>query len=79
MKVKKKKLKTKAKIKTKKFKTISFKITYSQRKSLDNYCKANNTTPVKLIKKAMHKYLTNYNEIEKVKPVALPNQLNLFD
>ncbi len=79
MKVKKKKTKTKAKIKTKKFKTISFKITYSQRKSLENFCKANNTTPVKLIKKAMHKYLHNYTEVEKITPQVLPNQLNLFD
>lgn len=65
--------------KKKKFKSISFKVTYAQRKSLENYCRANNTTAVKLIKKAMHKYLNNYNEIDKIKPKVLPNQLNLFD
>lgn len=69
--------KTKKKRKITKFKSITFKLSTSQKKSLDKNCRVRKTTPIKLIKKSIDAYLSlRINE----DPVAYvsPNQLNLF-
>lgn len=62
-----------------KFKTITFKVTARQKKSLVNFCRSRRTTPTKLIKKAIRPMLDNYAGLKttSLPPVAL-NQLELF-
>jgi hypothetical protein len=52
--------KRKKKRKVVRFKTVQFKISARQKRSLRNYCKARGTTPIKLIKKSIQKYLDNF-------------------
>lgn len=61
-----------------KFKTITFKLTESQFRSLSNYCSARKTTPVKLIKKNIERYTTAYVKEVPVQYYVSENQLNLF-
>ncbi len=61
-----------------KFKSITFKLSSRQMRSLKNYCQAYHTTPIKVIKRAIYPYIELYadNPPEKV-PIA--NQLELFE
>ncbi len=62
-----------------KYKTISFQLTSKQKKSLTNYCKARKTTPTKLIKRMIRKYIDKYaTEVPKDYYVT-ENQLDLFE
>ncbi|MDO9511582.1 MAG: hypothetical protein Q7J34_07480 [Bacteroidales bacterium] len=63
--------------KSTRFKTISFKITARQRRSLENYCRIHNTTPIKVIKQRMDPFLSKFVEMSDRKPVVV-NQLDLF-
>jgi hypothetical protein len=64
--------------KRKKFKTVTFKLSPRQMKSLKNYCKARKTTPTKLIKKSIRGYTESFaNEVPEKYHVT-PNQLDLF-
>lgn len=47
-----------------KFKTVAFKLTVRQKKSLANYARSRNTTPTKLIKRAIRPLLENYADLE---------------
>lgn len=62
-----------------KYHAVTFKLTSGQYKSLRNYCKARKTTPIKLIKKSIERFISNY-EYEVSKELYLTeNQLDLFD
>ena len=61
-----------------KFHAITFKLSQGQYKSLKNYCKARRTTPIKLIKKNIERFITAY-EYEVPQDLYLTeNQLDLF-
>jgi len=54
-------------------------LTVRQKKSLKNYCKARKTTPIKLIKKVMRKYIENFAVSVPDEYYATENQLDLFE
>ena len=57
---------------------ITFKLSAGQYRSLRNYCKARRTTPIKLIKKNIERFITAY-EYEVPHDLYLTeNQLDLF-
>ena len=61
-----------------KYHAITFKLSDGQYRSLRNYCKARRTTPIKLIKRNIERFITNY-EYEIPKDLYLTeNQLELF-
>ena len=62
-----------------KFKTVSFKLSAKQMKSLKNYCRARKTTPTKLIKKSIRYYIENFSEEVPQKYYATANQLDIFE
>ncbi|MCF8366356.1 MAG: hypothetical protein K9H16_11275 [Bacteroidales bacterium] len=61
-----------------KFKTITFKLSERQKKSLDKYSKARNTTPLKLIKRAIDVFISLPNELPPPAAPTTENQLDLF-
>ena len=62
-----------------KYHAVTFKLTSGQYKSLRNYCKARRTTPIKLIKKSIERFISHY-EYEVPKELYLTeNQLDLFN
>lgn len=63
-----------------KYKSISFKISVSQKKTLDKYCKMQKTTAVKFLKKVINTHVSKYNTMPKeAQQVISKKQLNLFD
>lgn len=62
-----------------KYHAVTFKLTSGQYKSLKNYCKARKTTPIKLIKKSIERFITNYEHEVPAELYLTENQLNLFD
>ncbi|MBP9993603.1 MAG: hypothetical protein KBT67_01500 [bacterium] len=58
---------------------ITFKLTRGQYKSLRNYCKARKTTPIKLIKKNIERFISHYEYGVPEELYLCENQLNLFD
>ncbi len=65
-------------IKRKKYKTITFKLSARQMKSLKNYCRARKTTPIKLIKKSIRTYTESFADHVPEKYFATHNQLDIF-
>lgn len=65
--------------KRKKYKTVTFKLSSSQMKSLQNYCKARRTTPTKLIKKSIRGYTEHFFLEVPEKYHTTHNQLDLFN
>ncbi|UBM61827.1 hypothetical protein LA303_10460 [Candidatus Sulfidibacterium hydrothermale] len=61
------------------FKTVTFKLSAKQMKSLKNYCKARKTTPIKLIKKSIRNYTENFSEEVPPKYYVTANQLDIFE
>lgn len=61
-----------------KFKTITFKLTERQKKSLDKYSKARNTTPLKLIKRAIDVFISLPDDVPPPPAPTTENQLDLF-
>lgn len=62
-----------------KYHSITFKLSAGQYRSLRNYCKARKTTPIKLIKRNIERFISNY-EYEIPQDLYLTeNQLNLFE
>ncbi len=62
-----------------KYHAITFKLSAGQYRSLRNYCKARKTTPIKLIKRNIERFISNY-EYEIPQDLYLTeNQLNLFE
>ena len=62
-----------------KYHAITFKLSQGQYKSLKNYCKARRTTPIKLIKKNIERFISHdeYGVPEEL--YLFENQLNLFE
>lgn len=65
-------------IKRKKHKTITFKLSARQMKSLKNYCRARKTTPIKLIKKSIRTYTESFAKQVPEKFYNTHNQLDIF-
>lgn len=61
------------------FKSITFKLSTRQKKSLRNYCAARKTTPTKLIKKMIWPYISNYSQNVPDEFFISENQLDLFE
>ena len=61
------------------YKTISFKLSVRQKRSLQNYCKARKTTPTKLIKKMIRPYISNFSGGVPEEYYVTENQLDLFE
>jgi len=72
--------KTKKKVRKKvRYKEVKLKLSKNQQRSLDNYCNARKTTPNKLIKKMIRRFLTNYSKNVPEESFATENQLDLFE
>ncbi len=61
-----------------KYRTITFKVTDRQKRSLLNFCKSRHTTPNKMIKKVLNPLLNNYAALEVNTQQISVNQLQLF-
>ena len=57
---------------------VTFKLTSGQYKSLKNYCKARRTTPIKLIKKSIERFISHYEYEVPAELYLTENQLDLF-
>lgn len=62
-----------------KYHSVTFKLTSGQFKSLKNYCKARKTTPIKLIKKSIERFISHYEYEVPAELYLTENQLELFD
>lgn len=61
-----------------KVKSLTFKLSHRQFQSLQNYCKINRTSPIKVIKLRIKDCIEEYSN-EQIGKIAIPkNQLNLF-
>lgn len=58
---------------------IRIRLSYKQKRSLLNYCRARKTTPNKLIKKMIRKYISHFADDVPEEYYITPNQLDLFD
>lgn len=68
----------KKKLKGRKYKTITFKLTMKQKKSLDKFSKARNITPLKLIKRSIADFISLPEDAPPPKSYPTVNQLDLF-
>lgn len=57
---------------------VRIRLSYRQKRSLINYCHARKTTPNKLIKKMIRKYISNFADDVPEEYYATENQLDLF-
>jgi hypothetical protein len=58
---------------------LVIKLSAKQKKSLQNYCKARKTTPSKLIKKLIRRYITGFDKEVPKEYSVTENQLDLWD
>ena len=58
---------------------VTFKLSQGQYKSLRNYCKARKTTPIKLIKRCISRFISNYEYEIPPELYVTENQLALFE
>lgn len=58
---------------------ITFKLTSRQKRSLLNYCEARHTTPNKLIKKSIKRYINGFDKSVPEEYYITENQLDLFE
>lgn len=72
---------TKRKKKRKKirYSKLTIKLSSKQKKSLVNYCKARKTTPTKLIKKSIKRYINGFDRNVPDEYFVTENQLELFE
>jgi len=72
---------TKRKKKRKKirYSKLTIKLSFKQKKSLANYCKARKTTPTKLIKKSIKRYINGFDRTVPDEYYVTENQLELFE
>jgi hypothetical protein len=61
------------------YKDVTLKLSKNQLRSLDKYCKARRTTPNKLIKKMISRFLTYHSKDIPEEAFITANQLDLFD
>lgn len=71
--------KRKRKRKKIRYSKITIKLSYKQKKSLANYCKARRTTPNKLIKKSIKRYINGFDRSVPEEYYVTENQLELFE
>ncbi len=62
-----------------KYKKVVFKLSAKQKKSLENYCKARKTTPNKLIKKSISRYINGFDKSVPEEYYRTERQLDLFE
>lgn len=62
-----------------KYHAVTFKLTSGQYKSLKNYCKARKTTPIKLVKKSIERFISHYEYEVPAELYLTENQLDLFE
>ena len=62
-----------------KYSKVTFKLTARQKKSLTNYCKARQTTPNKLIKKSIRRFINGFDKSVPTEYFITENQLDLFE
>jgi hypothetical protein len=60
------------------YSTITLKLTVRQKKSLNNYCNARKTTPNKLIKKSIQRYINGFDRSVPEEYFVHEKQLELF-
>ena len=60
------------------YSTISIKLSSKQKKSLLNYCDARQTTPTKLIKRSIKRYINGFDKQVPEEYFVTENQLELF-
>ncbi|MDR2085198.1 MAG: hypothetical protein LBP67_09420 [Bacteroidales bacterium] len=72
-------MKRKKRKKRKPYKLVAFKLSTRQYKSLMNYCRYRQTTPTKVIKKSIAKYIECYSDVPTEVSYVTDNQINLFD
>jgi hypothetical protein len=58
---------------------FSIKLSSRQKKSLENYCFARKTTPTKLIKKMIHRYINGFDKQVPDGYFVSEKQLELFE
>ena len=58
---------------------VTFKLSQGQYRSLRNYCKARHTTPIKLIKRCISRFISNYEYEVPPELYVTENQLALFE
>ncbi len=58
---------------------IRIRLSYKQKRSLINYCHARKTTPNKLIKKMIRKYISNFADDVPEEYYITEKQLDLFN
>ncbi len=61
-----------------KYHAMTFKLSKGQYRSLLNYCKARHTTPIKLIKRSIERFISNYEYEVPQELFVSENQLELF-
>ena len=71
--------KNKIKRKKTRYTKITLKLTTRQKKSLINYCEARKTTPNKLIKKSIKRFLNGFDKTVPAEYYTTENQLDLFE
>ena len=64
--------------KKRKYKTVTFKLSDRQKKSLDKYSRARNMTPLKLIKRSIEIFISLDYDVPPPKAPKVENQLDLF-
>jgi hypothetical protein len=62
-----------------KYKKITIKLSARQKKSLENYCSARKTTPNKLIKKSIKRFINGFDRSVPGEYYVSEKQLDLFD
>ncbi len=72
-------IKRKKKRKKIRYSKLSIKLSSKQKKSLLNYCKARKTTPTKLIKKSIKRYINGFDRSVPDEYFVTENQLELFE
>lgn len=58
---------------------VRIRLSYKQKRSLLNYCHARRTTPNKLIKKMIRKYISNFADDVPEEYYVTENQLDMFE
>jgi hypothetical protein len=58
---------------------IALKLSSKQKRSLLNYCQARQTTPNKLIKKSIRRYINGFDKAVPEEYYVTENQLDLFE
>ena len=61
------------------YSTVTLKLSMRQKRSLLNYCEARQTTPNKLIKKSIRRYINGFDKTVPEEFYATVNQLDLFE